>query len=63
MAKRRTDAPCIDPRWEAEDALRTLNRADEIRKNAKLMGQVRKVAQEQIKALEPHVKGATRRAK
>ena len=38
-------------RWEIESALSTLKRADEIRKNPTMMGQVQKLAQEQIKAL------------
>jgi len=38
-------------RWEIESALSTLKRADEIRKNPSMMGQVQKLAQEQIKAL------------
>ena len=38
-------------RWEIESALSTLKRADEIRKNPNMMGQVQKLAQEQIKAL------------
>lgn len=38
-------------RWEIESALSTLKRADEIRKDPKMMGHVQKLAQEQIKAL------------
>lgn len=38
-------------RWEIESALSTLKRADEIRKDPRMMGHVQKLAQEQIKAL------------
>jgi hypothetical protein len=38
-------------KWEIESALSTLKRADEIRKNAKLMGDVKKLAQEQVNVL------------
>jgi hypothetical protein len=38
-------------RWEIESALSTLKRADEIRKDPKMMSHVAKHAQEQIKAL------------
>lgn len=38
-------------RWEIESALSTLKRADEIRKDPKMMSHVQKLAQEQIKAL------------
>ena len=38
-------------RWEIESALSTLKRADEIRKDPKMMMHVAKHAQEQIKAL------------
>lgn len=39
-------------RWEAEDALRTLNRAEEIKKNAALMKQVKAHASEQVKIMQ-----------
>ena len=38
-------------KWEIESALSTLKRADEIRKDTKMMGDVKKFAQEQIKML------------
>jgi hypothetical protein len=38
-------------KWEVESAMNTLRRADEIRKDAKMMGDVKKLAQEQIKML------------
>lgn len=39
-------------RWRAEDALRTLSRADEIKRDAGLMRDVRGMANEQMKALQ-----------
>lgn len=38
-------------RWRAEDALRTLSRAEEIKRDAGLMRDVRGMANEQMKAL------------
>ena len=38
-------------KWEIESALSTLRRADEIRKDPKMMTKVKSLAQEQIKAL------------
>ena len=38
-------------KWEIESALSTLKRADEIRKDTKMMNDVKKLAQEQIKML------------
>ena len=38
-------------KWEIESAMNTLRRADEIRKDNKMMGDVKKLAQEQIKML------------
>ena len=38
-------------RWEIESALSTLKRAEEIKKDPKMMGHVQKLAQDQIKAL------------
>jgi hypothetical protein len=38
-------------KWEVESAMNTLRRADEIRKDSKMMGDVKKLAQEQIKML------------
>lgn len=38
-------------KWECEDAIRTLTRAEEIKKDAKLMSHVRKHAAEQQKTL------------
>jgi hypothetical protein len=43
-------------KWEIESALSTLKRADEIRKNAKLMGDVKKLAQEQVNVLSSFTK-------
>ena len=38
-------------KWEIESALSTLKRADEIRKNTKMMADVKKLAQEQMSVL------------
>jgi hypothetical protein len=38
-------------KWEVESALSTLKRADEIRKNTKMMADVKKLAQEQVNVL------------
>ena len=38
-------------KWEIESAISTLRRADEIRKDSKMMNDVKKLAQEQIKML------------
>ncbi len=38
-------------KWEVESAMNTLRRADEIRKDTKMMNDVKKLAQEQIKML------------
>lgn len=43
-------------KWRAEDALRTLTRADEIRKDAQLMRDVKKCAAEQIKTAQTVIK-------
>ena len=39
-------------KYMAEDAVRTLTRADEIRKDKQLMGHVKKHAREQVKTLQ-----------
>ena len=44
-------------KWEVESALSTLNRADEIRKNTKMMADVKKLAQEQVNVLNNFTKG------
>ena len=38
-------------KWEVESALSTLKRADEIRKNTKMMADIKKLAQEQVNVL------------
>ena len=38
--------------WEVEDALRTLTRAAEIRKDPKMMAKVRKMAKEKIERMK-----------
>lgn len=44
-------------KWEIESAMNTLRRAEEIRKDSKMMTDVKKLAQEQIKMLGGMVKG------
>jgi hypothetical protein len=39
-------------KWEIESALSTLKRANEIRKDAKMMNDVKKLAQEQMSVLK-----------
>jgi hypothetical protein len=39
-------------KWEIESALSTLKRADEIRKDSKMMADVKKLAQEQMSVLK-----------
>lgn len=41
-----------EQRWQAEDALRTLQRAEQIRKDKKLMASVRTVAKEQMQSIQ-----------
>jgi len=43
-------------KWEIESALSTLKRADEIRKNTKMMGDIKKLAQEQMNILSTFTK-------
>jgi hypothetical protein len=43
-------------KWEVESALSTLKRADEIRKNTKMMADVKKLAQEQMNVLSTFTK-------
>ena len=43
-------------KWEIESALSTLKRADEIRKNTKMMADVKKLAQEQMNVLSTYTK-------
>jgi len=43
-------------KWEIESALSTLKRADEIRKNTKMMADVKKLAQEQVNVLSSFTK-------
>ena len=55
--KKATDTcvPAVDRKWEVEDALRTLNRAEEIRRDKKMMGDVKRLATEQIQSLSKHI--------
>ncbi len=55
--KRSTSNVSIAPKaemrkWEIESALSTLKRADEIRKDTKMMNDVKKLAQEQMSVLK-----------
>ena len=43
-------------KWEIESALSTLKRADEIRKDAKMMADVKKLAQQQMNVLSTFTK-------
>jgi len=43
-------------KWEVESALSTLKRADEIRKNTKMMSDIKKLAQEQMNVLSTFTK-------
>jgi len=43
-------------KYEIESALSTLKRADEIRKNAKMMTDIKKLAQEQVNVLNTFTK-------
>jgi hypothetical protein len=43
-------------KWEVESALSTLKRADEIRKDAKMMNDVKKLAQDQMNVLSTFTK-------
>jgi len=45
-----------DRRWEAQDALRTIQRAQEIQKDKGLMSLVKREAQSQLNALSKVVK-------
>ncbi len=61
-SKRTTSTVSMTPKaemrkWEIESAMNTLRRAEEIRKDAKMMSDVKKLAQEQIKMLGGVVKG------
>jgi hypothetical protein len=50
-------------RWKAQDALSTLTRAEQIRKDTKLMTEVRKYAEEQVKNLAVVTKVPARKKK
>lgn len=54
---KKTSAPIIsqkaqERKWEIESALSTLKRADEIRKNAKMMSEVKALAEQQMNVLK-----------
>ena len=60
--KRSTSSVSMTPKaemrkWEIESAMNTLRRAEEIRKDPKMMTDVKKFAQEQIKMLGGVIKG------
>lgn len=42
----------IDETWQVEDALRTLERAEQIKRDPKLMPKVRKLAKERLKDIQ-----------
>lgn len=44
-------------KWELESALSTLKRADEIRKNTKMMADIKKLVQEEVNVLNNFTKG------
>lgn len=44
-------------KWEVESALSTLKRADEIRKNTKMMADIKKLVQEEVNVLNNFTKG------
>jgi hypothetical protein len=46
-------------KWEVESAMSTLKRADEIRKDAKLMNEVKSYAKEQVQMLSKMIGGRT----
>lgn len=50
-----------DKRWRAEDAIRTLTRADEIKRDAGLMREVKRMAGQQAKTLQKVAGGAAPR--
>jgi hypothetical protein len=61
-AKKVTASTSMTPKaemrkWEIESAMNTLRRAEEIRKDAKMMTDVKRLAQEQIKMLGGITKG------
>jgi hypothetical protein len=43
-------------KWEIESALSTLKRADEIRKDSKMMNDVKRLAQDQVNVLNNYTK-------
>jgi hypothetical protein len=60
--KRTTTSISVTPKaemrkWEIESAMNTLRRAEEIRKDPKMMNDVKRLAQEQIKMLGNVAKG------
>jgi hypothetical protein len=65
MAIKKTASLKVTPskemeKWEIESALSTLRRADEIRKDPRMMTKVKSLAQEQIKALGGVVGGTAK---
>jgi hypothetical protein len=65
MAIKKTASLKVTPskemeKWEIESALSTLRRADEIRKDPRMMTKVKSLAQEQIKALGGVVGGTSK---
>lgn len=56
-------SPMVKDDWEAREGLRTLSRADEIRKNKPLMREIKAEAKKQIKAVGAVLGGSTRKRK
>lgn len=46
------ESPAIDPNWRAQSALSDIERAEEHKKDKKLMGQVKKMAREKASCLD-----------
>lgn len=61
MAKKKTSGCCIasDEEWMVEDALRTLTRAAEIKKDPKLMTKVKALAQKKLQEVAAVAGAAT----
>lgn len=67
IAKSTGDYPCAPPkptkdqkdqerRWKAEDGLRTIQRAEEVKRDKKLMGDIKALASEQVSNLKKFCK-------
>ena len=65
MKARASTAPAIDRKWEVEDALRCMERAEQIKRDSAMMKDVQKLAAEKQMALKAvaRVKAPTAPAK